>query len=132
MQKDFKIGIVLGLVMVAAVAVWLSTRPALTVKSRTLSSYEAAAPRQSSTEQPRFVTDLPNASYDRQGAATETERNNPPESIIHTVRSGETLSAISRRYYGSENKWQKIFDANREKIKDQNKLKLGTKLIIPK
>jgi nucleoid-associated protein YgaU len=33
--------------------------------------------------------------------------------------------------YGDENAWHKIFDANKDKIKDANKLKVGTVLTIP-
>ncbi len=50
---------------------------------------------------------------------------------FHIVREGETLSKISNKYYGSAGKWQKILDANRDTIKDPNKLIPGTKLIIP-
>ena len=58
-----------------------------------------------------------------------------PEKIetqkFHIVQRGETLSAISQKYYGSAGKWQKIFDANRQTIQDVNKIQPGTKLIIP-
>ncbi len=50
---------------------------------------------------------------------------------FHIVRKDQTLSAISKEYYGSVNKWKKIFDANRDVIKDANKLQPGMKLIIP-
>ena len=50
---------------------------------------------------------------------------------FHIVLKGQTLSEISYKYYGSTSKWKKIFDANRETIKDANKLIPGTKLIIP-
>lgn len=50
---------------------------------------------------------------------------------FHIVRKDQNLSAISREYYGSANKWQKIFDANRNVLKDANKVKTGMKLIIP-
>ena len=49
---------------------------------------------------------------------------------FYIVRKNETLSTISRLYYGSANQWQKIVDANPE-IKDPNKIKPGMKLIIP-
>jgi len=49
----------------------------------------------------------------------------------HTVSSGETLSSISFQYYGTEHKWQKILDANRDVIQDVNRLRLGIRLIIP-
>lgn len=50
---------------------------------------------------------------------------------FHIVRKDQTLSAISRQYYGTANRWKKIFDANRDVIKDPNKINSGIKLIIP-
>jgi len=50
---------------------------------------------------------------------------------FHIVRKDQTLSAISRQYYGTANKWQKILDANRDILKDPGKIKPGMKLIIP-
>ncbi len=49
----------------------------------------------------------------------------------HTVRSGETLAAIARQYYGDANRWRDIFQANRQTIGDPNRLSVGTELIIP-
>jgi len=50
---------------------------------------------------------------------------------FHIVRKNQTLSSISKEYYGTTGKWEKIFNANRDVIKDANKIKPGTKLIIP-
>jgi nucleoid-associated protein YgaU len=50
---------------------------------------------------------------------------------FHILRKEETLSTVSQQYYGTPNKWQKILDANKNVIKDPNKLQPGTKLIIP-
>ena len=50
---------------------------------------------------------------------------------FHIVRKDQTLSAISRIYYGSPNQWKKIVNANRDIIKDPDKIQPGTKLIIP-
>ena len=50
---------------------------------------------------------------------------------FHIVLKGQTLSSISYNYYGSAGKWKRIFDYNRNIIKDPNKLMPGTKLIIP-
>ena len=50
---------------------------------------------------------------------------------FHIVQRNESLSSISKLYYDSPNRWQKILDANRETIKDPNKITPGTKLIIP-
>ncbi|UCD51636.1 MAG: LysM peptidoglycan-binding domain-containing protein, partial [Phycisphaerales bacterium] len=57
------------------------------------------------------------------------ERTRPPR--FHIVHQGETLSAISSKYYGSAGQWRKIFEANRGTLKDAHTVRSGTKLIIP-
>jgi nucleoid-associated protein YgaU len=144
MQKDLKIGLVLGLVLAALTAVWLSTRPGLSIKARMLHSRDAEPTEETTTdEQPRFITDLPNAASTEAAFTIKNEQNNASDFVVrerpekiekskfHVVRNGETLSNISYKYYGSANKWQKIYNANRKAIKDPHKLRPGTRLIIP-
>ena len=50
---------------------------------------------------------------------------------FHIVQENETLTGISQKYYGTANKWGKIYDFNRNVIKDPNKIHAGIKLIIP-
>jgi nucleoid-associated protein YgaU len=50
---------------------------------------------------------------------------------FYIVGKNQTLSEISRLYYGSASQWQKIVDANPSLLKDPNKIKPGMKLIIP-
>lgn len=47
------------------------------------------------------------------------------------VEKGDTLSAISLRVYGDANKYQKIFEANKPMLKDENKIYPGQSLRIP-
>ncbi len=49
----------------------------------------------------------------------------------HKVAAGETLSAISRRYYGTDAKWKLIYEANKAKMKSPDDLQAGTDLVIP-
>jgi nucleoid-associated protein YgaU len=49
----------------------------------------------------------------------------------HTVREGESLSDIADKYYGSSDKWPKIYRANRSAIKDPDRIQPGMKLTIP-
>ncbi len=49
----------------------------------------------------------------------------------HVVQKGETLRIIARKFYGDENAWKKIYDANRSTLSNPNKLKLGMSLLIP-
>jgi nucleoid-associated protein YgaU len=155
MQKDFKIGMALGLVLVIIVVIGLSTRPGLSIKARVLSPDSAVHrkigtpslhthsvwPRKETaidgnpTEQAKslIVVDkpppadelkLPEFSANEQLQEIKTER-------FHIVRSGETLSDISYKYYSSADKWQKILDANRSRLKNANTLIPGMKLTIP-
>jgi len=50
----------------------------------------------------------------------------------YIIKSGDTLSAIAKQFYGDPNKYPKIFDANREVIKDANLIFPGQKIRIPK
>ena len=49
----------------------------------------------------------------------------------YTVQKGDTLSKISKQYYGDANKYMKIFEANRDKLKDPDKIQIGQVLTIP-
>jgi LysM repeat protein len=49
----------------------------------------------------------------------------------YTVKQGDTLSRISREFYGDPNQYMKIFNANRGIIQDPNKINPGQELVIP-
>jgi nucleoid-associated protein YgaU len=49
----------------------------------------------------------------------------------YTVKSGDTLSKISKQHYGDANEYMKIFYANRDKLKDPDKIQVGQELNIP-
>jgi len=49
----------------------------------------------------------------------------------YKVQSGDTLSKISKRFYGSANEYMKIFDANKDKLTDPDKIQVGQELKIP-
>jgi len=50
---------------------------------------------------------------------------------IHVVVSGDSLSKIARREYGSAKDWKRIFEANRDILKDPDKIYPGQQLKIP-
>ncbi len=65
----------------------------------------------------------------------EAEVESPP--IVETteyyvIQKGDTLWAIASKYYGSGAKYTVIVDANREVIKDADKIFPGQKIRIPK
>ena len=55
----------------------------------------------------------------------------PVETRIHEVSKGETLSAIAKEYYGKASLYTKIFEANRDILKDPDHIYPGQKLKIP-
>jgi nucleoid-associated protein YgaU len=54
-----------------------------------------------------------------------------PAEQSYTVQSGDTLSKISKHFYGDANRYMKIFDANKDKLSDPNKIQVGQVLKIP-
>lgn len=57
----------------------------------------------------------------------------PPKEKVeyYVIQKGDTLSAIAKKYYGDANKYPRIFEANREVIKDANLIFPGQKIRIP-
>jgi len=49
----------------------------------------------------------------------------------YTVQPGDSLSKISKEVYGNANQYMKIFEANKDKLSDPDKIKAGTDLVIP-
>lgn len=194
MQKDLKIGLILGLVIVTGVVIKLAVDPRLSTEARMLQLnndtdasensdsnnisrsyvrseistdfYSANMPEQQNALQSNEVIseneiqdkteesvnnsseETPYSALHTAGSATENlssvqeqaELPEIPDSNqtvtkkevkYHVVLQNQTLSEISRIYYGSPNQWQKIVDANPDQIKNPNKIKLGMKLIIP-
>lgn len=50
---------------------------------------------------------------------------------FHDVAKGDTLSAISKKYYGDANKYNAIFEANKPMLTHPDKIYPGQKLRIP-
>ena len=58
----------------------------------------------------------------------------PAEEIkieYYVIEKGDTLSAIAKRYYGDFKLYPRIFEANREVIKDPDLIFVGQKIRIP-
>ncbi|HOW45865.1 MAG TPA: LysM peptidoglycan-binding domain-containing protein [Candidatus Aminicenantes bacterium] len=54
-----------------------------------------------------------------------------PTLRIHKVVAGDTLSKIAKKYYGKAGDYMKIFEANKDKLKDPDKIFPGQELVIP-
>jgi len=49
----------------------------------------------------------------------------------YEVKSGDNLSKISKQFYGDPNEYMRIFYANRDQLRDPDKIQVGQKLTIP-
>jgi len=54
-----------------------------------------------------------------------------PKSVTYTVQAGDTLSKIAKAHLGDANAYMKIFDANKDKLSDPDKIQVGQVLNIP-
>jgi LysM repeat protein len=59
------------------------------------------------------------------------EKQTAPGGHSYTVQPGDTLSKISQQFYGDGNEYMRIFDANRDQLKDPGQIEAGQKLTIP-
>ncbi len=51
-------------------------------------------------------------------------------STFYTIKSGDSLSAIAKQFYGDSSKFQKLFEDNREVIKHPDKIFPGQQIRI--
>lgn len=53
----------------------------------------------------------------------------PPTTV--TVEEGDNLSTIAKRVLGDEKRWTEIFEANRDQLRDPNRINVGMTLRLP-
>ena len=66
----------------------------------------------------------PDFSNVQSGSSSTAERT-------YVVKSGDSLSKIAQKEYGNANAWKAIFEANKDILKDPDKIQPGQKLKIP-
>lgn len=95
--------------------------------------------------QPDLASGTPVRSGGLEGATPDSapavpERSTPARSTpasaattgeVYVVRSGDTLSDISKAVFGSATRWQELLDANTDVLKKPEALQVGMKLKIP-
>jgi NitT/TauT family transport system substrate-binding protein len=64
-------------------------------------------------------------------ATVPTGKSEKTESHQYIVKAGDTLSRLSQQFYETPYKWGKIYEANREQVKNPNYIFIGMRLIIP-
>jgi len=64
-------------------------------------------------------------------AVASSDQGSAAGAQTYTVQKDDTLQKISKKLFGSYGKWYKIYEANKDKIKNPNFVKPGTVLNIP-
>jgi len=158
MQRDFKIGLIVGLVLLIVAMIWIAGHESLSTQSRLAREQSIAYPP-SDTQEPMVpaapiekepVIDAPPAEKPLSiesdtKIATEPIFSRPieipPEPQVqpapkedptyHIVTEGQSLSSIAKIHYDSSAQWKRILDANPTVIRDAHKLRPGMRLLIP-
>jgi nucleoid-associated protein YgaU len=116
MPNDAKLGMVFGVGLVIIVAVIFFRRDTTAIDA--FATIPKSAPA---------VTQPP-----RDGNAATPGRDAAPSGgQKYVVEDGDTLIGISRRYYGTGEKFDLIYQANREQLGAPDRLRPGMVLTIP-
>ena len=97
------------------------------VAAASSNSSETTSAQQRQAEQSRRAEQVAQNSA---SARVPTVSRDIPSTYV--VQAGDTLSSISRKIYGTPNKWRDIFSANRDRLATASSLKPGQTLKIPR
>lgn len=92
---------------------------------------DSTTPAEQVEDQARPLVISPVEDVSNAPAADSSARQGPTETILYTVEKDDTLQKIAKKFYGSYGKWTKIYEANKEKLKNPNFVRPGTVLTIP-
>lgn len=73
----------------------------------------------------------PDFSNVKSGSSAAAKPEATKEAKTYTVMGGDSLWKISERMYGNGNEWRKIYEANKDRIKDPDVIQPGWVLNIP-
>jgi len=93
-----------------------------------LQQFENSGTGRGATSTP--VTTQPTNPYNP-GSSTSVLQDPASVPRRYTVQTGDSLSSISRKMYGTSSRWIDIFQANRDQLSSENALKVGQELRIP-
>lgn len=82
----------------------------------------------------QLTEDAPLEAVDRAAAETSETGEKALETVkpkSYTVKSGDVLSRIALEIYGDANAWDRIYQANNDKLSSPHIIKPGQELIIP-
>jgi uncharacterized protein YidB (DUF937 family) len=81
----------------------------------------------------RMAGDKPKPDFSNvtSGSSSTAPAPAKPAEKTYTVVAGDSLSKIAKKFYGDANKWKKIFEANKDLIKNPDLIKPGQTFKIP-
>lgn len=103
----------------------------------TVHKEEAYTPTYNSLDAMDAAPPPANDTYQPAPAVTGNDYNTGEETLApaggrtHTVQKGDTLYSLARKYYNNQSRWRDIYNANRDRISNPDKLRIGTELVIP-
>ena len=131
MPNDAKLGLVVGVGVVIAVAVVFFRKEA-GVSLPSASGATAAAvgsPKDPAADSGRGSGRPMKVKHPAQAEGSISQMI--PAIRRHIVKDGDTLAALAEQYYGDREKADLIFQANRDVLRDFDDITPGSRLIIP-
>jgi nucleoid-associated protein YgaU len=90
----------------------------------------ASNPNFSDTTSGSGSTPAPKADFSDVTSGQSTTAPAASQGQTYTVKSGDSLSKIAKHFYGDANKWHRIYDANKDKIKNPDLIHPGQEFTI--
>lgn len=104
------------------------TIPAPTAPSDSTSETALSVAEEADTATIHSVTPAP---AQEAPAAPEPKPESPKEPTYDTIRAGYYPSSMARKYYGHSIYWVFIYEANKDILKNPDRIPVGTRLLIP-
>jgi nucleoid-associated protein YgaU len=77
------------------------------------------------------VSEVPISTNTTSTASNKPASTSTKTSTTYIIKANDTLSSISRRFYGTDTRKTEIYNANKSKIKNPSKLVVGVAIEIP-
>jgi nucleoid-associated protein YgaU len=129
MPNDAKLGLVVGVGVVIAVAVVFFRKDPAVADPAAATSVRPAPAGQPPAAPVSHARSRPVSAH---SGIREAQTPTVAEGRCHTVREGETLFSLAQRYYGDRDKSDYLYQVNRDRLSSPDALLPGTVLLIPK
>jgi NitT/TauT family transport system substrate-binding protein len=107
--------------------------PATATAKDKVAAAKSTTPAPSTTKE-KVATAKPAAPAPEKAKASAEAKTAPAQTSKgeeYTVVGGDTLSRLAGKYYGDALKWPKIYEANKQSVKNPNYIYIGQKIMIP-